>query len=152
MAAPARDIPQTTPAMEERRATLVPVWREIPADLETPVSAYLKLARGRYAYLLESVEGGERTARYSFVGADPYLVMRAAGGVVEYRWLSGPQAGMVEQRRHADPLHAVQEELERRPQAKIPGTPRFSGGAVGYLTYDTAAYFEPAAPRLQDDP
>ncbi|MGZ6388059.1 MAG: anthranilate synthase component I [Ktedonobacterales bacterium] len=152
MAAPARDIPQTTPAMEERRATLVPVWREIPADLETPVSAYLKLARGRYAYLLESVEGGERTARYSFVGADPYLVMRAAGGVVEYRWLSGPQAGTVERRRCADPLHAVQEELARRPQAKVPGTPRFSGGAVGYLAYDTVAYFESVAPRLKDDP
>ena len=152
MVAPARDTPQTTPAAEKRRPTLVPVWREIPADLETPVSAYLKLARGRYAYLLESVEGGERVARYSFVGADPYLVMRASDGVVEYRWLSGPKAGTVEQRRHADPLQAVQEELERRPQAKLPGTPRFSGGAVGYLAYDTVARFEPAAPRVADDP
>lgn len=151
MAAPARDIPPVTPPAEERRATLVPVWREIPADLETPVSAYLKLARGRYAYLLESVEGGERIARYSFVGADPYLVMRAANSVLAYHWLSGPQAGTVERRHYADPLHAVQEELERRPQAKLPGTPRFSGGAVGYLAYDAVAQFEPAAPRLQDD-
>ncbi|MBF6592087.1 MAG: hypothetical protein IVW57_16380, partial [Ktedonobacterales bacterium] len=54
----------------------VPIWREVAADLETPVSAYLKLARGRYGFLLESVEGGERLARYSFASTDPYLVLR----------------------------------------------------------------------------
>src|SRR5258708_14338674 len=104
MIAPVREIIAAAPPEGARSPTLVPVWREIPADLETPVSAYLKLARGRYAYLLESVEGGERVARYSFVGADPYLVMRASDGVVEYCWLSGPKAGTVEQRRHPDPL------------------------------------------------
>ena len=69
---------------------LSPLWREIAADLDTPVSAYLKLARGRYGFLLECVEGGERLARYSFVGTDPYMVLRVRDGVAEWRWLSWP--------------------------------------------------------------
>jgi len=136
--------------------TLIPVWREIAADLETPVSAYLKLARGRrsgrYAYLLESVEGGERLARYSFVGADPYLVLRVCDGQAEWRWLVGPRAGQVERAPCADALDAVRAELERRPVAQAPGLPRFRGGAVGYLAYEAAARFEPAVPIPADDP
>ena len=96
-----------------RRPVLSPIWREIAADLDTPVSAYLKLARGRYGYLLESVEGGERLARYSFVGTDPYLVLRVRDGVATHRWLSGPRAGIVERVPCADPLEAVRAELER---------------------------------------
>ena len=86
---------------------LSPVWREVAADLDTPVSAYLKLASGRYGYLLERVEGGERLARYSFVGTDPYLVLRVRDGVATYRWLSGARAGTVERAPCADPLEAV---------------------------------------------
>ncbi|HEU0027998.1 MAG TPA: anthranilate synthase component I, partial [Ktedonobacterales bacterium] len=93
-------------------AAMAPVWREVAADLETPVSAYLKLARGRYGYLLESVEGGERVARYSFVGADPYLTLRVKGGTAERRWLRGARAGQVERAPCADPLEAVRAELE----------------------------------------
>ncbi len=137
---------------DERRATLVPVWRELPADLETPVSAYLKLARGRYGFLLESVEGGERLARYSFAGCDPYLVLRVRDGRAQYRWLRGERAGMSERRRCNDPLEAVRAELERRPLAHTPGLPRFSGGAVGYLAYEAAARFEPSVPIPADDP
>jgi anthranilate synthase component 1 len=151
MVAPARESTSTLPAVE-RRATLVPVWREIPADLETPVSAYLKLARGRYGYLLESVEGGERLARYSFVGADPYLVLRVRDGSAEYRWLAGARAGTTERRPCADALDAVREELERRPVARVAGLPRFHGGAVGYLAYEAAARFEPAVPIPACDP
>src|SRR5215510_14144975 len=120
----------------DRAPMLTPLWREIPADLETPVSAYLKLARGRYGFLLESVEGGERLARYSYVGADPYLVLRVRDGAAEYHWLAGPRAGMVERVRCVDPLEAVRAELERRPLARRPCLPRFSGGAVGYLAYE----------------
>ncbi len=82
--------------------SLVPVWRELPADLETPVSAYLKLARGRIGFLLESVEGGERLARYSFVGSDPYLVLRVRGDEAEYRWLRGEKGGNRRTRRSAE--------------------------------------------------
>jgi anthranilate synthase component 1 len=122
---------------------LTPLWREIPADLETPVSAYLKLARGRYGFLLESVEGGERLARYSFAGADPYMVLRVQDGVAERRWLSGARAGTTEREACDDPLRVIQAELERRPRPTIPGLPRFSGGAVGYLAYEVAARYEP---------
>ena len=125
---------------------LTPLWREVPADLETPVSAYLKLARGRYGFLLESVEGGERLARYSFVGTDPYMVLRVQDGVAERRWLSGPRAGTTDRERCDDPLHIIQAELERRPRPAIPGLPRFSGGAVGYLAYEVAARYEPSVP------
>ncbi|HEX5159252.1 MAG TPA: anthranilate synthase component I [Ktedonobacterales bacterium] len=137
----------------ERRPVLSPVWREVAADLDTPVSAYLKLASGRYGYLLESVEGGERLARYSFVGTDPYLVLRVRDGVATHRWLSGPRAGTVERAPCADPLEAVRAELERRPVASAPsGLPRFLGGAVGYLSYEVAARYEPTVGIPVDDP
>src|SRR5260370_3169287 len=153
MIAPVREIiAAARPPEGARSPTLVPVWREIPADLETPVSAYLKLARGPYGYVLESVEGGERLARFSFVGADPYLVLRVRAGVAEYRWLAGARAGVVERGACADPLEAVREELSRRPLQRVPGLPRFSGGAVGYLAYEAAARFEPAVPVPDADP
>src|SRR5258707_7177570 len=104
MIAPVREILEAAPPDGGQSATLVPVWREIPTDLETPVSAYLKLARGPYGYLLESVEGGERLARFSFVGADPYLVLRVRAGVAEYRWLAGARGGVGQSRACADPL------------------------------------------------
>ena len=138
---------------------LVPVWREIDADLETPVSAYLKLTRGdgrisggngRYAYLLENVEGGERLARYSFVGVEPYLVIRVRDGVAEYAWLRGGRD--VERVPCADPLVALQTELDRRPVATVPGLPRFSGGAVGYLAYEAAARYERSVQIPESDP
>jgi anthranilate synthase component I len=137
----------------ERRPVLSPVWREVAADLDTPVSAYLKLASGRYGYLLESVEGGERLARYSFVGTDPYLVLRVRDGVATYRWLAGPRAGTIERAPCADPLAAVRVELERRSVASAPpGLPRFLGGAVGYLSYEVAARYEPTVGIPADDP
>ncbi|MEK7217023.1 MAG: hypothetical protein AAB289_15675, partial [Chloroflexota bacterium] len=110
---------------------LVPVYREISADLETPVSAYLKVTRGPYSFLLESVEGGERWGRYSFIGTQPYKVLR------------GPKAG---DRRGVDPLLAVERELARFQPAPVPGLPRFLGGAVGYLAWETVRYFEPRVP------
>lgn len=152
MIVPAREAIEATLTRDERPAALVPVWREISADLETPVSAYLKLARGRYGFLLESVEGGERLARYSFAGADPYLVLRVRDGAAEYRWLAGPRTGHVERRPCVDALEAVRAELERRPVARVPGLPRFTGGAVGYLAYEAAARFEPVVPIPPADP
>ncbi|TAK28747.1 MAG: anthranilate synthase component I [Chloroflexota bacterium] len=115
------------------RGNLVPVYREIVADMETPVSAFLKIARGGYSFLLESVEGGERLARYSFIGTEPYKVVRAA-----------PDGGR-------DPLSLVQEELDRYTYVELPGLPRFVGGAVGYLSYETVRYFE-ELPAAQADP
>ena len=122
-----------------RRGTFVPVWKEIMADLLTPVSAFLKIAEhSDYAFLLESVEGGERVARYSFLGKDPFLVVRARGGrtIVE-------QSGTVTE--SDEPFVEKVRALMASFQAPfVPELPRFTGGAVGFVAYDAAPAFEPA--------
>ncbi len=130
-------------------ANLVPVYREVLADLETPVSAYLKVARGRYSFLLESVEGGERIARYSFIGSEPYLVMRTgvAGGGNNPGVAASPEdagrgGGIVADLGAIDPLVPIERELGRHTTASVDGLPRFHGGAVGYLSYDAVRHFE----------
>ena len=115
---------------------LVPVYREVPADLETPVSAFLKIAHGPYSFLLESVEGGERLARYSFLGTEPYRVAKTGPGQPE---------GAV------DPLSVVQEELAQLRPVQVEGLPRFLGGAVGYLGFECVRYFEPRVPKAARD-
>ena len=119
------------------RGNLVPVYRSINADLETPVSAYLKVARPPYSYLLESVAGGERIGRYSFIGTDPYRVIKTGPGQPE---------GQV------DPLTPVQEEMSKFKLIPVDGLPPFHGGAVGYLAYDSISYFEPRVPVMPADP
>ena len=120
-----------SPTLEEfeklaEQGNLVPVFREINADLETPVSAYLKVARPPYSFLLESVEGGERIARFSFIGTEPEsLIVTGAG--YEY--------GAV------DPLNPIEEELSKFKIVPSPALPRFNGGAVGYLSYESVNYF-----------
>jgi len=133
-----------TPSLEEARAladrgNLCPVYREVAADLETPVSAYLKVARGRHSFLLESVEGGERLARYSFIGTEPYRVLRTGVSPAFNHWRS-------------DPLVPIEDELRRFQVVPVPGLPRFHGGAVGYLSYEVARYFEPRLPVPEADP
>jgi anthranilate synthase component 1 len=127
--------------------TLYPVWREVLADCETPVSAYRKLATGPYTFLLESVEGGERLARYSFIGLLPEKVLRVHGAAGE--WLFPHDGGRIEPFTCADPLAVIAAELNRArvAPAEIPGMPgaalpRFIGGAVGYLGYEMVAHFE----------
>src|SRR5919108_6265581 len=93
-----------------REYALIPLCLDVIADLETPVSAYLKIARGPYSFLLESVEGGERLARYSFMGTEPYRVLRAGPS------LNGG----------GDPLRAVEEELRRFQVVPVEGLPRFA--------------------------
>ncbi len=119
---------------------LVPVFREVPGDLRTPVSAFLSLAaRAERAFLLESVLGGERLARYSFLGRDPVARLEVQGGKVVVR-----DAGGTREEKEGL-LGALRARLESQP-AEIPGLPRFTGGAVGYLTWDAARLFE----RLPD--
>jgi anthranilate synthase component 1 len=117
------------PTLEEvhqlkKHGNLVPVCRDIQADLETPVSAYFKIARGNYSFLLESVEGGERLARYSFIGTEPSLILRTGN--------ENP----------IDPLKLVERELARFRPVLISDLPRFHGGMVGYLSYEVARHFE----------
>ncbi len=128
-----------------QRGTFVPVWKEIVADLLTPVSAFLKIAEhSDYAFLLESVEGGEHVGRYSFLGKDPFLILRSRGGktIVD-------RAG--ETSESGKPFIATLRELMASFSSPfVPGLPRFTGGAVGYLGYDAAAWFEPVTLQPPD--
>lgn len=117
------------PTLEEIRklkgkGNLAAVSRELMADLETPVSAFLKIQRGGPSFLLESVEGGQRMARYSFLGTEPSRVIIADTGA------------------RTDPLETVEQALKDRHIVPQPGLPRFCGGAVGYLSYEAAGRFE----------
>ena len=118
--------------------TFVPVCKEVVADLLTPVSAFLKIAEhADYAFLLESVEGGEHVARYSFLGKDPFLILRARGGKTTI-----DRAGSVTttERPFIDTLRGLMADF-RSPF--VPDLPRFTGGAVGYFGYGAASWFEP---------
>ncbi|MBI2186175.1 MAG: anthranilate synthase component I [Acidobacteria bacterium] len=121
-----------------QRGTFVPVCKEIVADLLTPVSAFLKVAEhAQHAFLLESVEGGEQVGRYSFLGKDPFLLLRSRGG----RTIVDRAGERTESNR---PFIGELRELMAGFHAPfVPGLPRFTGGAVGYLGYDAAAWFEP---------
>jgi anthranilate synthase component 1 len=126
------------PSLEETRqlagrGNLVPIFKEVAADLETPVSAYLKVARNQHSFLLESVEGGEHLGRYSFIGTEPYRLLQSAA--------DSP----------VDPLRSIEEELCRFQLVPVPGLPRFHGGAVGFLAYEAARRFE-RLPAPDTDP
>jgi anthranilate synthase component 1 len=131
-----------------REFNLVPVYREILADLETPVSAFLKIHRGDHGFLLESVEGGEKWGRYSFLGTEPAAVFTARAHEVSIR----RRKGAVERREVRDPLTALSELIGRYRPAPVAGLPRFFGGAVGYVGYDAVRLFERLPSRLTADP
>ena len=121
------------------RGNLVPVFKEVMADLLTPVSAFLRTTKdAEHAFLLESVEGGEQLARYSFLGKDPFMVIRSKGG----RVFVEKQEGIEE--REESFLEVVRELMAQYESPDVDGLPRFSGGAVGFLGYEAAAWFEPS--------
>src|SRR2546425_11310042 len=129
-----------------RQGNLVPVYDTFTADLLTPVSAYLRLARAaRYSFLLESVEGGEKIARYTFAGADPVEVFRYAKGscIVEgERRLNSQKANPIEFLRHR---------LGRYRPVRVPGLPPLVGGAIGYFAYDMVRLIERIPEQGRDD-
>lgn len=119
------------------QGNLVPVYREIMADMDTPVTAFRKIDNGQQAFLLESIEGGEKWARYSFLGADASLIIRSKGRRVEL--VRGDQITVQEL---DDPTTLLRNELARYRPVEVPGLPRFIGGAVGFLGYDMVRHFE----------
>ena len=144
-----------------RRGRLAFVYKEVLADADTPVSAYAKLGRGPYSFLLESVVGGEKWAAYSFVGVRPRAVVRARGEDIE---VLTPQLGQLgkddgkggelrvtERIKAKEPVRFLDEYLAKLSPAVPPGLPRFFGGAVGWLTYDVVRSFERLPSRLPDD-
>lgn len=117
------------------------IIREIHADLETPVSLYLKLRGQGASFLLESVEGGERIARYSFIGVHPRAQYILRNGQVEI--IEDDARRLVTLEPGEDPTRFLQAEIARFPAVRLPGAPRFTGGLIGYLGYESVRYFEP---------
>jgi anthranilate synthase component 1 len=118
--------------------------REINADLETPVSLYLKLRGDGASFLLESVEGGERIARYSFIGVQPRAEYILRDGQVEVKEDGTTRIVRLD----GDPTRFLQEEMSRYSTERLPNAPRFTGGLVGYLGYEAVRYFEPTLQPL----
>jgi len=123
-----------------KEGNLVPVYRELSADMDTPVSVFLKLKQEPPTFLLESVEGGEKLGRYSFIGVGHNLILRASGNRAIIHRNGERQKAHLEEGR--DCLNLVQELLAQRQVVKVPGLPRFFGGAVGYISYDMVRHFE----------
>ena len=141
------------PSLEEfqekaKSGNLIPVYKEILADLDTPVSAYMKIRGGEYSFLLESIEGGEKWARYCFLGCDPSVVVSTKG-----RKVTLIRNGKSEQWeiQSGSPLSAVKEILARYQPVPSAGLPRFSGGAVGFVSYDMVRFFEDLPEQTVDD-
>ncbi|HSN76522.1 MAG TPA: anthranilate synthase component I [Anaerolineae bacterium] len=130
------------------QGNLIPIYRELPADLETPVSVYLKLRDGSPSFLLESVEKGEQMGRYSFIGVQAPLALLARGGQVA---IKGAGGAVLETRTASDPLDVVKDLLHQRAPIHVDGLPRFSGGAVGYLSYDWVRFVERLPATASDD-
>ena len=121
-----------------KKGNIIPIYKEIIADLETPVSTFLKTEKGRYSYLLESVEGGEKIARYSFLGSDPYLVIKSRGKSIEITKGNTKKRFQTKE----DPLREIEKLMQAYRYVNVEGLPRFCGGLVGYIGYDMVRFFE----------
>ncbi len=131
----------TAELIDVQTPNLIPVVRELSADLETPISAYLKLAGSGPSFLLESVTGGEQVARYSFIGADSSQAYALRGRTLEHHTADGVSTTALPD--DIDLLDALRDELSQYSTLPVHGLPRFNGGLVGYLGYDAVRYFEP---------
>ncbi len=123
------------------------MYREILADLETPVSGFLKIGNKPYAYLLESVEGGEKLARYSFLASEPSLIFQSKGRTIT---LTDPRGKKTVFETSRDPLWELEKILSRYKQVSVDGLPPFTGGAAGYLSYDCVRFFERIPDKNKD--
>ncbi|MGE4489986.1 MAG: anthranilate synthase component I [Kiritimatiellales bacterium] len=136
-----------------KQGNLIPVWKEILADQETPVSAYERVRRflrekdhASHTWMLESVEGGEHIGRYSFIGGNPRAILRARGKVTEIT-----ENGSVTEVSDVPPLEALKNCMSRYQPVKDSALPRFNGGAVGFIGYDMISVFEPRVPVISND-
>ena len=129
-----------------RDSTLVPVVKSVMADLLTPVSAYLRIARGeRDTFLLESIERGEQIGRYTFLGARPYMQLRTRGGQVTVT------RGKKSEQRQSNVFAVAKELLQQHRPAVVPGLPPFTAGAVGFCSYDIVRQLETIGQATEDD-
>ena len=136
--------PEQFQLLADKGYNRIPVSREVLADLDTPLSTYLKLANGPYSYLLESVHGGEKWGRYSIIGLPCSTVLRISGNDLTLV----QQGEVVESLTSADPLAWIEAFQGRYRAPDLPGLPRFTGGLVGYFGYETVRYIEPRLSSL----
>ena len=129
------------------QGNLIPVYREILADIDTPVSALMKLSSKSHVFLLESVEGGEKWGRYTFLGSDPRIIFKVKGDHV----LISENGKSRSHRHEGNPLRYLKDLLNAYRPVPVDGLPRFYGGAVGFLGYDMVRYFEKLPARASDD-
>jgi len=130
-----------------KKGNVIPVFKSILADFDTPLSGFLKVSRGRYSFLLESVEGGERLARFSFLGSSPSMVFESKGDRIKI----AEGRRVREYRTKKDPLAEIKAVMEKYRYVSVPGLPRFSGGLVGYIGYDMVRFFERLPDTNKDD-
>jgi anthranilate synthase component 1 len=130
------------------QGNVVPVYADLMADFETPVSAYARLKASGPAYLLESIEGGETVSRYSFIGCRPRKVFACYAETTEIREPGRPVQRVPTPH---DPLKLIEAEIAGYRPVQVPGMPRFMGGAVGYLGYEYIHRIEPTVPEAARD-
>ncbi len=135
--------PEEFQSLAEQGYNRIPLVCEVLADLDTPLSVYLKLAEGRHSFLFESVHGGEKWGRYSIIGLPCRTLLRVSGNRVEV----ARDGVLIEQADVADPLAWIEDFHGRFKVAEPPDMPRFAGGLVGYFGYDTVRYVEPKLAR-----
>ncbi|MCX5708048.1 MAG: chorismate-binding protein [Candidatus Omnitrophica bacterium] len=143
------------------KSNVIPIYKEVSADLDTPVSSFLKLHKDEYAFLLESVEGREKIARYSFLGTRPSLVFRSKGNLIEINCrdksacaclsLCGSEKDHCSFKTDSDPLAVIEKLMSGFKPAQVPGLPRFYGGLVGFMGYDCVRFFEKLPDKNPDD-
>lgn len=130
-----------------KNGNLIPVYKEILADFDTPLSSFLKIYDGKYAYLLESVEGGQRLGRYSFLGCNPSLIFTSKGPKIQVIE-SGKKKAFVTEK---DPLYEIESIMKRYKFVPNKNLPRFCGGLVGYMGYDMVRFFEDIPDKNADE-
>ncbi len=130
------------------KGNVIPVYMEVDADLDTPVSAFLKIRHGDYSFLLESVEGQEKIARYSFLGTNPRMIFKSSGRRIEIVDCAGGKSRsfMTED----NPLIEIKRIMRDFRGVDLPGLPRFYGGLVGYIGYDAVRFFEKIPDKNKD--
>lgn len=130
-----------------KKGNLIPVYTEIQADFDTPISAFTKIDDGKYSYLLESVEGGERIGRFSFMGSSPSLVFSSKGARVTIAEKGKNKSYTAKK----DPIDEIKGLMSRYKFVKVKGLPRFCGGLVGYMGYDIVRFFESIPDKNKDE-
>jgi anthranilate synthase component 1 len=143
-----------TPSLKEflkltNKGNVIPVYKEINADLDTPVSAFLKIEKNDYAFLLESIEGQEKVARYSFLGSRPSLVFRSKAGEIEISYSHKRQVKRFIT--ETSPLDEIKKIMQDFRGVNVSGLPRFYGGLVGFMSYDNIRFFENIPDKNPDD-